>query len=125
MQMVITADREHKPLYEIENDTVGFNHCVTGESIASLWKLDDSIRDVILYHHDASGYSGANSNIVCTVVVANYFSLVYEVGFAGDRKPEKPDQKIWNSLGIDEDFFMEIMEKLYLEIEKARVFLQN
>jgi len=125
MQMVTTADRERKPLFVIEDEIAGFNHCVTGECIAGLWKLDDSIKDTILYHHNAGGYSGINSNIVCTVAIANYFSLVYEVGFAGDRKPEKPDNKIWDATGVDEDFFVEIMEKLYLEIEKARVFLQN
>jgi len=125
MQMVTTADREHKPLYVIENEAEGFNHCATGEIIANLWKLDDSIKDTILFHHDVKSYTGVNSNIVCTVAVANYFSLVYEVGFAGDRKPEKPDQKIWDAIGIHEDFFLDIMEVLYQEIEKARVFLQN
>ena len=125
MKMVTAADREHRPLFMIENETVGFNHCATGEIIANLWKLDDSIKDAILYHHSAGEYSGKNSNIVCTVAAANYFSLVYEVGFAGDRKPERPDSKIWETIGVDEDFFLEIMERLYTEIEKARVFLQN
>jgi len=125
MQMVTTADRERKPLYLVENGIADFDHCRAGEMIAHLWKLDDSIKDVILHHHKPCDYSGCSSNIVNTIAAANYFSLVYEVGFAGDRKPEKPDQKVWDSLGVDEDFFLEIMENLYKEIEKARVFLQN
>jgi len=124
MQLIMTADREHKPLYVVENEIAGINHCAAGEMIASLWKLDKPISDVITHHHDISVYSGENKNIVCNVAIANYFSLVYEIGFAGDRKPRKPEQYIWDAVNLNEDVYLDIMENLYSEMEKAKVFLR-
>ena len=125
MQMVTIADRENKSLLEIENETIGFNHCIAGGMIADLWKLDSSITDVITHHHNPDNYSGDNKNIVCNVAIANYYSVVYEVGFAGDRKPVKPDKKNWEIIGLKEDVFVDIIENLYHEIERAKIFLNT
>jgi putative nucleotidyltransferase with HDIG domain len=125
IKLITIADREHRPLFSIENENLGINHCSAGEMIAKSWKFDDPIIDVISYHHNAGEYSGENSNIVCNVAIANYLSIVYEVGFAGDRKPEKPEKKIWETIGLKEDVFLDIMETLYQEIERAKIFLHN
>jgi putative nucleotidyltransferase with HDIG domain len=123
MQLITVADREHKSLFMVERDVFGIDHCIAGEMIANLWKLDSVIGDVIANHHNVNEYSGENANIVYSVAIADYFSVVYEVGFAGDRKPVKPDKKIWESIGLNEDVFMDIMENLYREIDKAKIFL--
>ncbi|MCL2266619.1 MAG: HDOD domain-containing protein, partial [Treponema sp.] len=104
-------------------DSLGIDHCAAGVMISSAWKLDSSINDVIANHHKANEYSGKNSGIVCTVAAANYLSNVYEVGFAGDKYPVKLDRKVWNTIGFNEDVFVDIMEKLYSEIERAKLFL--
>ncbi|MCL2720581.1 MAG: HDOD domain-containing protein [Treponema sp.] len=124
INMITIADREQKSLYSIENDNLNIDHCNAGDLIARLWKLDSPITDVIIHHHNASSYSGKNKNILCNVVIANYFSVVYDVGFSGDRRPEKPQQIIWDTIGLKEDVFLDIMEKLYYEIERAKVFLR-
>lgn len=124
MHLITVADRERKQLLTVENESLGFNHCEAGQMIANLWKLDSPITDVISCHHDINGCLDENLNIVCNVAIADYLSVVYEVGFAGNRKPLKPDQKTWETIGMSEDVFLEIMEKLYQEIEKAKVFLQ-
>ncbi|MCL2802168.1 MAG: HDOD domain-containing protein [Treponema sp.] len=123
MNIVTTADLKGKPLITIENENIGMNHCIAGEMIANQWKLDSSISDVIGNHHDSLSYTGENADIVCNVAIANYFSVVYEVGFAGDRRPVKPDKKIWETAKLSEDVYMDIMEKLYYEIERAKIFL--
>ncbi|MCL2764564.1 MAG: HDOD domain-containing protein [Treponema sp.] len=123
MNMITIADLNHRPLHLVENDNLGINHCTAGELISNLWKLDSSIADTIVHHHNAGDYSGENANIVCNVAIANYLSIIYDVGFSGDRKPQKPEKKVWETIGLDEDIFIEIMEKLYLEIERAKIFL--
>jgi len=123
ISMITAADLERKTLFNIENDNLNINHCTAGDLIARAWKLDSSIIDSIAYHHNAGEYSGKNKNILCNVAIANYFSIVYEVGFAGDRKPEKPERIVWDTVGLKEDVFLDVMEKLYQEIERAKVFL--
>ncbi|MCL2441659.1 MAG: HDOD domain-containing protein [Treponema sp.] len=125
MQMITKADFENKPLFVMEKNIVNINHCCAGEMIALTWKLDSAITDVITFHHNINGYSGENKNIICNVAIANYFSIVNDVGFAGDRKPEKPEKDVWETIGLKEDVYMEIMEKLYSEIESAKIFLKS
>ena len=121
--MVTEADRRRIPLVKIEDETLGINHQSAGELIAKTWKLDSPVLDVITHHHNTKNYTGSNAGLVCTVAAANYFSLVYEVGFAGDRKPEMPDDEAWEIIGLKEDVFLDVMEKLFSEIERAKVFL--
>jgi len=123
IKLVNEADTKHISLIEIENKTLGINHQEAGGLIAMAWKLDNPILDVIANHHNIKNYNGDHKHIVCTIAAANYFSLLYEVGFAGDRKPKKPDSDIWKVIGLDEDVFTDVMEKLYSEIERAKVFL--
>jgi len=124
VRLVNKSDEEHKTLYETENENLEINHCAAGGMIASAWKLDSSIIDVISYHHNACAYSGDNTAIVCNTAIANYFSVVNEVGFAGDRKPVKPEKKVWDTAGISEDIYPDVLDKLNNEIERARIFLQ-
>ena len=124
MHLVSTADREHKPLFIIENENLGINHCTAGEMIANAWKLDSPIHDVITWHHNPSGYSGENSSILLIIEIANYFSHLYEVGFAGNRKPTKPNINIWEVIGFNEDYLESLEAKVFQEIEKANIFLK-
>ena len=124
LQAVTIADSEHKPLFEAENENFGINHSFTGTMIAGAWKLERPVTDVITYHHGIDGYSGDNLQIICNVAIANYFALVYEVGFSGDKKPVKPGKNTWKIVGIKEDSFEVLKEKIYGEIDKAKVFLR-
>ena len=121
--LITAAETDHKTLFETENEKLKINHCITGNMIADAWKLDSSIADVIMYHHDALNYRGKNASFVCNAAIANYFSVVNDIGFAGDRKPVKPEKIIWDTIGIKEDVYSDVIEKLYSEIERARVFL--
>ena len=123
ISMITTADRERRSLFVVEDEIAGINHCAAGEMIANAWKLDVSITDAIAYHHNYTNYCGDNGNIVSIVTIANYFSAINEVGFAGDRRPVKPDRKVWETVGFNEDVYPDIIEKLYMEIDKAKIFL--
>jgi len=125
MHTVSLADREHKLLVNAEDESLGINHCAAGGMIAKEWKLYYSpVADVIIWHHDISNYYGDNMHILCSVAIANYFSVAYDVGFSGNRKPVKPDKKTWDTAGLKEDSFEDLKEKVSQEIEKAKIFLK-
>jgi len=124
IQAVTMAGSENKTLFEEENEKFGINHSIIGKMIAGSWKLERSVTDVITHHHEIGGYSGDNLQIICNVAIANYFALVYEVGFSGDKKPVKPEKNIWTAVGIREDSFDILKEKIYGEIDKAKIFLR-
>jgi putative nucleotidyltransferase with HDIG domain len=124
-EIINTAGVLHEPLYIKEKNIFKLNHCTTGEMIVNKWNLSGSIADVIVYHHSAAEYSGGNVNILYNVIIANYFSQVFEMGFSGDRTPIKPENRIWEVSGLKEDYFPEIKEIVIKEIEKARIFLNT
>jgi hypothetical protein len=56
--------------------------------------------------------------------MANRFASVMEIGFSGNRYPDKLDPSIWEFLGLNRDVFDEIEPMVTQEIEKAKVFLR-
>ncbi|MDR1898529.1 MAG: hypothetical protein LBQ55_00810 [Treponema sp.] len=47
-----------------------------------------------------------------------------EIGFAGDRYPEKTGAAVWETLGLGKNAFDGIEKTVNGEIEKAQVFLK-
>jgi len=122
--VISEADKNKKSLIVAENDILGIDHCAAGVMIIKEWKLEGPVADVILYHHDPLAYSGENSNYINIIALANYFSSIYDIGFAGDRCNSKPEQEIWEATGINEDIFEELKENVRREIQKAEIFLK-
>jgi putative nucleotidyltransferase with HDIG domain len=124
MNIIAAADNERKHLFNSENESLGTNHCNAGAMIAKAWKLDSPLVDVISFHHGMEEYYGEFMHILYNVAVADYFSIVYDVGFAGNRNPIKPEKAIWEAIGLNEDSFEEFKDSVFLEIDKAKIFLK-
>jgi putative nucleotidyltransferase with HDIG domain len=123
MLTVSAADRERMSLYHSEINTLGLSHCTAGASIVSAWKLDGPVGDSIVHHHDYPEYSGNFKDILYSVAASNWFASVMDIGFSGDRWPEKIDPSVWAALNVSREIFDEIEPVVKSEIEKAKVFL--
>jgi HD-like signal output (HDOD) protein len=125
---VEVSDREHKPLYLSEKDSIDIDHTQSGKLIAEKWKLGNEITDTVAHHHSPETYRGAQTDILYTVIMANYFANISEIGFSGDKYPEEVGSKILQHLntdtGISLDYLDNIVDEVNLEIEKAQLFLQ-
>ena len=124
MLTVSVADRERLPLFLAEEKMLGINHCGSGMLIVKAWKLEGPVGATVAYHHNYSSYTDAHQDILFTVVAANRFASLMEIGFSGDRYPEKMGDQIWETLGVDRDVFEEIEKTVNEEIEKAKIFLR-
>jgi HD-like signal output (HDOD) protein len=118
------ADRERSPLFAAETKSIGINHTDVGLMIAELWKLGSAISDTITYHHRPLEYKGENRDMVFTVAMANYFSNLNEIGYSGDRYPEKLPKEVGDYLKLGIDYLDEIEDEVNREIEKASIFLK-
>ena len=118
------ADRKRKPLFQAEDSSLGINHCTAGAMIKDAWKLEGAVGDTILHHHSCDTYSGENKDVLFSVVAANRFAAISEIGFSGDRYPEPVSPEIWDFLNVTDEAFNEIEENVFGEIEKAAVFLK-
>ena len=59
-----------------------------------------------------------------TTHVAIYFVTVAEIGFSGDRYPERASEHALGALGVDETYLDDIEDEVEDEIQKAEVFLR-
>jgi HD-like signal output (HDOD) protein len=121
---IIAADRERTPLFRAEDATLGLNHCAAGVIIVNAWKLQGPAGESVTCHHNLTGYTGEHRDILYSIAAANYFASQREIGFSGDRFPEKPGKEVWETLRINYNTFDEIEETVNREIEKAQVFLK-
>ena len=118
------SDIRHSPLHVSEREVFGIDHTNVGHMILQTWKLDEAIRDAVLFHHTPLDYSGNHIDIVYSTACANYFSNFFEIGFSGDRYPEKLPPEVFRHLGVSMEFMEEIDETVQQEIEKASIFLK-
>lgn len=118
------ADRETMPLYKAEKRAMAIHHCEAGQLIAKTWNLGQEISDAIIYHHSPSAYEGKHREMVLTIAAANYLANFLEIGFSGDRYPEKLPLELFDEIGVSFDWLEEIEEVVNEEIERARIFLK-
>jgi HD-like signal output (HDOD) protein len=118
------TDKEHAPLYILEERCLEVNHCEVGKLIIKNWNLGPIMEDVVFFHHFLDGYPGENREILLTVAAANFFANTFQIGFSGDRYPEKLPLPVFEELGVSLDDLESMEEKVNAEIEKAKIFLK-
>jgi putative nucleotidyltransferase with HDIG domain len=123
IEIMGSADRENSPLFRAESQGLGLDHSEVGTMIGDAWKLGAELKDAISYHHRPSEYRGRYGNIMSTVHISNYFAILLEIGFSGDRYPEKIHESALEELGIEMDLLDDIEERVEAEIGKAEIFL--
>lgn len=118
------ADMERVSLRLAEKRVIDLDHGESGAMVAEAWKLDGPIADSIRWHHDLAAYEGPNRQAVLTIAVANYFANREEIGFSGDRYPEKLPPEVWEELAFPKALLEELEQPVNQEIEKAKIFLK-
>jgi putative nucleotidyltransferase with HDIG domain len=124
MLTVSTADRERLSLFRVEEKNLGITHNATGAMIVKAWRLEGAVGEAVIHHHAYTDYSGPHTDVLFSIVAANRFASIMEIGFSGDRYPEKTDNVVWETLGVGQDIFDEIEKTVNEEIEKAKIFLR-
>ena len=119
-----SSDRDHSPLYVSEQNIIGTTHADVGQMILKTWNLPENIIESVTNHHSYREYEGKYKDLAYTVALANYFAIISETGFSGDRYPEKLDPEVFKYLNITMDYLDEIEDKVNKEIEKASIFLK-
>ncbi len=118
------SDLERIPLYLAEKRGLDVDHAEVGGIIADAWKLDRSIADSIRFHHGPELYPGNSIDLLYTVIVADYYVNREEIGFSGNRYPEKPSPAVYEALSLGKETLEEIADEVNAEVEKAKVFLK-
>ncbi len=119
------AKKEQAPLIAVENDIMGIDHQEVGLMIAEKWKLNQVIKECISCHHDVEAASEQFRTQVAFVALANTYTNIFDIGYAGDPFPVDGDvQEHLDMTGLSWEEYAGIREGVEAEIEKAQIFLQ-
>jgi HD-like signal output (HDOD) protein len=124
VEAMALTEKERLPLFITEERTMEVNHCEVGRLIIKSWNLGPVMEDVVFFHHFIDQYPGTNRDIVLTVAAANNFANLYQIGFSGDRYPEKLPLAVLEELAITFDDIEAQEAAVNREIEKAKIFLK-
>jgi len=93
------ARREHRPLFEIEQDERGVTHAEVGGQLLALWGLPDGIVEAVAYHHHPQTVPQPQLDAVAAVAIAN--ALVHECDEdVGRRAVSTLDEHYLADLGL-------------------------
>jgi HD-like signal output (HDOD) protein len=93
------AQREHRPVFEIEQEERGVSHAEVGGELLGLWGLTDGIVEAVAYHHHPQTVPQAQLDAVAAVAIAN--ALVHECDEdAGQRALSTLDEQYVADLGL-------------------------
>jgi HD-like signal output (HDOD) protein len=123
VEALTITDRDHLPLYVVEERITGVNHCEVGRLIIKNWNLGPVMEDAVFFHHFLDQYPGQNRDVLLTVAAANFFANTNQIGFSGDRYPEKLPEPVFQALGISWEDIESLEDTVNKEIEKAKIFL--
>ncbi len=114
--------KENRPIIEIEDEILGFNHTIIGNLIAKKWRLPEKLEIVITYHHayPYPDYEDQAFADICNIVrVADQICLNLGIGL---KEPflNKID---FESLGITEDAINELIGLFKIKFEQQKDYL--
>jgi putative nucleotidyltransferase with HDIG domain len=117
------ADSRSIPLFQGETENLGLNHNEAGALVVQAWRIEGALGDAVIHHHAYTEYAGEHKELLYSIVAANYFASLMEIGFSGSRHPRKPETVVWETLGLAWEDLEEIKPIVDEEIEKAQIFL--
>lgn len=116
---------EQGPLPRAEEMLLGFDHGRVGKMIADKWQLNQTLSELLRFHHTPENASANNRQLVGVVALANTYANLFDVGSAGDRYPEMSRVKeLLTQVGLQWLDLSSLHQIVQQEIEKAQVFLQ-
>jgi len=95
------ASEKGVPLEEQEMLDLGFSHCESGKILGTLWKLPQSVNEVIAFHHHLEKAPEENP-IVALVQIADLLCRMRGLGYGYDE---------WRSVDLAADPVWEILSK--------------
>jgi HD-like signal output (HDOD) protein len=117
------ADSRRIPLFQGETENLGINHNEAGALVINAWRIGGGLADAVIHHHAYTDYAGEHKDLLHSIVAANYFASLMEIGFSGSRHPRRPEDMVWETLGLAWEDIEDIKPVVDKEIEKAQIFL--
>ncbi|MFZ6870596.1 HDOD domain-containing protein [Undibacterium sp. Di27W] len=104
--------------YETEKQVLGIDHALVGETLAVQWNFSEvMIKAIAGHHHPEKPGLGFLATIIH---VADGIAHALEVTTTPDLAPPEITGQSWESLGLDQALFDEVLAEAAIEFEKLQ-----
>jgi putative nucleotidyltransferase with HDIG domain len=115
--LLVLDSADEMPVYQAEQQTIGFDHAQVGGELARQWKLPPMLEECIEFHHDVNPDLRFPRE-VALVHIANVLALMAEINTLDANDVSPIDPRAWELVGLSPD---EIMESAVLEAQSEVV----
>lgn len=107
------------PLFQIENKTLGYDHCTVGGLLAEKWSLTKIIKHAIQFHHNPK-LDGDYYETTCVISAAD--ALAHQSGFTNSAPAVsyEVDHEVAEAIGLPIEQFGAIQDVVVSEVNKAQ-----
>ncbi|MCH7902966.1 MAG: HDOD domain-containing protein [Armatimonadetes bacterium] len=108
-----------QPLYKIENQTLGYDHCTVGGLLAEKWSLTKIIKHAIEFHHNPA-LDGEYYETTCVIAAAD--ALAHQCGFTNSVPgvAYEIDTEVAEAIGLPTEQFAAIQDVVISEVNRAQ-----
>jgi len=105
------SSNNQSPLYQEEQQQLGFDHAAVGEALLVKWKLPAFLQEGVACHHKP-GRATRYPEEAATVHIADIIANSFKMGSSGEPTVPPFVEKAWNRLGLTVDQLPLITEQL-------------
>jgi HD-like signal output (HDOD) protein len=122
--VIVRETRMKNQLYlESEQQLYGITHQDIGGILCESWKLPENLQNAVKYHHSPAR-NRAHFNITAIVHYADIIVRAMDIGNGGDNKLPRVEPNVWKELGLDNISMPALMDNVFDEVEKTKIFMQ-
>lgn len=120
-----SARAQQISLHDAEMAIFGFDHQYVGHIIATKWQLNDTMVEVMKYHHELEKSNEDHRLLISSVAIADVYANIFAMGSAGNHFIA--EQYITNLLAHSQlswNVFTQLHETIQESVDKASIFLK-
>lgn len=118
------AALEQVSLDRAERTILAIDHAEVGRMIGEKWQLNESLVELLAWHHQPEGAAPERQAMINLIAVANGYANLEGIGSAGNRYPDlRQFADLLAKAGVSREILAGLKSEVAREIDKAQVFL--
>lgn len=115
---LVTA--EDLTFIEAEKEVLGFSHLDVNAWIATQWKLPESLKCAMVYHHDPE-QAGEYATLAGVVHLADFFVRLFEYGSGGDTQISRLTPTATRQLKVQKNEFADMLDDIGAVLHSSKM----
>lgn len=106
------------PLFQVEKEVIGFDHCQIGRMLLQSWNLPQSLEEAVTYHH-RPGLASHYPLEAAAVHLADLLVNALQWGTSGSHQVPPLEASAWDLLGLPSSILPSLLTNLRGQVQEV------